>query len=112
MTGPTEALPKATLLWGIAMPSGITKNPTSTETSAPPDLGLLTPRQLAKELSMCVRTLQRLHDNKIGPPRITLGKHIFYRFAAVNQWLARSEGYTPVRPLRNARRARRVRATA
>jgi predicted DNA-binding transcriptional regulator AlpA len=90
----------------------------TTESSDAPDLGLLTPRQLAKELGVSLRSLQRYHDARVGPPRVKLGKHVLYRRAAVNQWLARSEGYTPARPApklrkpvvsvghtRNARRA-------
>jgi predicted DNA-binding transcriptional regulator AlpA len=88
------------------------------ENSAAPGLDLILPRQLAAELSMSVRTLQRLHDTRTGPPRITLGKHIYYRRAALEQWLARCEGYgarpapklrkSVVSAGRNARRARRT----
>jgi hypothetical protein len=45
-----------------------------------------------------LRSLQRYHDARIGPPRIKLGKYIYYRRAAVEQFLARSEGYEPARP--------------
>lgn len=93
-------------------------NPTKTENNTPaPDLGLLTPRQLAKELGVSLRSLQRYNDARIGPPRIKLGKYIYYRKSAVEQFLVRSEGYEPARPsprrkpvvsaghTRNARRA-------
>ena len=103
------------------MPSGIAQNPTAESITPAPDLrrDLISPRQLAAELHMCVRTLQRLHDARTGPPRITLGKHIYYRRAAVSEWLARVEGYGVAAPVRsrrkpfvsssrNARRARRT----
>jgi hypothetical protein len=73
---------------------------------------------LAAALKMDLRTLQRLHAARTGPPRITLNRHIFYRISTVNEWLARCEGYEagPVRSRRkpvvsvgrNARRARRT----
>ena len=101
------------------MPSGAAKNPTTTETkSANPVLALdlISPRQLAAELGMCLRTLSRLHDARSGPPRISLGRHLFYRRAAVDAWLQSCEGYEGVQPVRkprlagkrNARRARRA----
>jgi predicted DNA-binding transcriptional regulator AlpA len=102
------------------MPAKAVSDPNTIQSSTPaPGLDLILPRQLAAELSMSVRTLQRLHDARTGPPRITLGKHVYYRRAALEQWLARCEGYGGARPApklrksvvsagRNARRARRT----
>jgi predicted DNA-binding transcriptional regulator AlpA len=96
----------------------VSNSTTIENTTSAPDLGLLTPRQLAEELHMSVRTLARLHDTRNGPPRVTLGRHLYYRRAAVDQWLVRCEGFVracpaprrkPVSPAgRNARRARRT----
>jgi hypothetical protein len=94
--------------------------PENNATSAPDfRRDLILTRQLAAELSTSVRTLQRLNDARLGPPRIKIGKHIYYRRVAVEQFLARCEGYAAARPApklrkpvisagRNARRARRT----
>lgn len=100
--------------------SGI-KNPTTTENTSTPDFrrDLVEPRALAAELRMSLRTLQRHFENKTGPARITLGKHVFYRRSTVDAWLQAHEGFTrePVRPRRrrpisavthNVRRASRA----
>lgn len=101
--------------------SGVSKTLATSETAvsgfAPNRADLISPHQLARELGMSLRTLQRHHDARTGPPRITLGKHVFYRRTSVDAWLARREGYgngagttrKPVSPspayrTRNARR--------
>ncbi|MGP8270965.1 MAG: helix-turn-helix domain-containing protein [Terracidiphilus sp.] len=91
----------------------------NSEDACAPGLELILPRQLARELHMCVRTLQRLNDSRTGPPRIKLGKHIFYKRATVDRWLEQCEGYrpAPTRPQRkpvvsSGRNARRPLRTA
>jgi predicted DNA-binding transcriptional regulator AlpA len=101
-------------------PMSAIKNPTTTENTSTPDprRDLVEPRALAAELRMSLRTLQRHFENKTGPARITLGKHVFYRRSTVDAWLAAHEGFTrePVRPRRRkpvssvSRNARRARA--
>lgn len=83
------------------MASGIT-SPTNKTESATPAPDLITPRELAAALGMSLRTLARHYDKRTGPPRITLGRHLFYRRAAVEEWLQSIEGFTrePVRPRR------------
>jgi predicted DNA-binding transcriptional regulator AlpA len=83
------------------------------------DFGLISPRQLAAELRMSVRTLERLHATRTGPPRVTLNRHIFYRRSTVDAWLTRTEGFEAARPAPRLRkhvaavgRARRARAVA
>lgn len=98
--------------------SGTAKNSTTVETVAS-GLDLIEPRQLAAQLGMSLRTLQRHHDARTGPPRINLGRHIFYRRATVDAWLKACEGFgygggTTRKPVnrvartRNTRRARRA----
>jgi predicted DNA-binding transcriptional regulator AlpA len=93
------------------------KNPTTVEAVAPkrrwtaPNRDdLIAPPQLARELGMSLRTLQRHFENKTGPARITLGKHVLYRRSTVDAWLQAHEGFTrePV----SQRRRRPVSAVA
>ena len=67
-------------------------------TTAAPDLDLIEPRAVAAAFGMSLRTLQRLHSARTGPPRITLGKHVFYRVSTIKEWLARCEGYGAAQP--------------
>jgi predicted DNA-binding transcriptional regulator AlpA len=98
---------------------GAVQNPTTTikGTTAAPDLDLVTPREVAAAFGMSLRTLQRLNSARTAPPRITLGKHVFYRVSTIKEWLARCEGYGAAQPAprksvspsgSNQRRARRA----
>jgi len=51
----------------------------------------LTRQQLADELGTSVRTLDRWHARREGPPRISHGKLVLYRRSAVRSWLASLE---------------------
>jgi predicted DNA-binding transcriptional regulator AlpA len=87
------------------MPSGAVQNPTTNESSKSASdyrRDLIEPRQLAAELRMSLRTLQRHFENKTGPARITIGKHVYYKRSTVDAWLAAHEGFSkePVRPRR------------
>ena len=54
----------------------------------------LTPEELAGELGVCKRTLDRWHASRTGPARVTVGRRPFYRREAVTQWLRkREEGF-------------------
>lgn len=79
------------------MSSGAVRNSISIESAAsgfaPQREDLISPRQLAAELGMSLRTLQRHHDARTGPPRVNIGKHSFYRRSTVDAWLAKCEGY-------------------
>ncbi|SCA55908.1 conserved hypothetical protein [Candidatus Terasakiella magnetica] len=50
--------------------------------------GFLTQEQLSELLGLSVRTLQRKHAERIGPPRIKLGSKIFYKIESVQKWLS------------------------
>ena len=41
------------------------------------------------------RTLQRERSKRIGPPYIQLGKKIFYRVTAIEEWLLTQEQIRP-----------------
>ena len=51
--------------------------------------------QLASELGVNVRTLDRWHLERKGPPRTVVGRRILYRGAAVQDWLRRNEQDQP-----------------
>lgn len=51
----------------------------------------LTPDQLAAELGVSLRTLMRWHALRKGPARISVGRLILYRRAAIQDWLASLE---------------------
>lgn len=96
--------------------SGAVQNPV-TIGFAPQRPDLLSPQQLAIELGMSLRSLQRHHDARTGPPRVNLGRHVFYRRTTVEAWLAKREGFgfgggtshkKPVGRLRRNNRARRA----
>lgn len=52
---------------------------------------LLTPDELAEQMAVTRRTVERWHARRIGPPRIKVGKNVFYRRDAVRSWLLASE---------------------
>ena len=60
----------------------------------------LTQQDLARELHVSVRTLARWRVERIGPPRIVVGRLLLYRRAAVRDWLESREE----QPRRKARR--------
>ena len=47
----------------------------------------LTQQDLARELHVSVRTIARWHVERIGPPRIVVGRLLLYRRAAIREWL-------------------------
>ena len=53
---------------------------------------LLTPDECAQELDTTRRTIDRWHSRRIGPPRIKVGRKVYYRREAVRNWLLANEG--------------------
>ena len=51
----------------------------------------ITPEELAGELGVCKRTLDRWHASRSGPPRVSVGRRPLYRRDAVAQWLRKRE---------------------
>jgi len=64
--------------------------------------GYLTPKNLAQALGVSERTVARWHRLREGPPRVEIGRKIFYRLESVNAWIASCE-----RPEARADRSRR-----
>jgi predicted DNA-binding transcriptional regulator AlpA len=64
--------------------------------------GYLTPKNLAQALGVSERTVARWHRFREGPPRVEIGRKIFYRLESVNAWIASCE-----RPGARADRSRR-----
>ena len=69
----------------------------------------ITPEELAGELGVCKRTLDRWQASRSGPPRVTVGRRPLYRREAVTQWLRKREEESDFRDGAE-RRARRRRA--
>lgn len=51
------------------------------------DLGLLTEGDVAGLLGKTQRALRDMRTARIGPPWIKVGRAVFYRQAALDQWL-------------------------
>jgi predicted DNA-binding transcriptional regulator AlpA len=51
--------------------------------------------EAAAELGVCERTLDRWHQLREGPPRVTIGRRILYRRSSVAAWLASREEPAP-----------------
>jgi predicted DNA-binding transcriptional regulator AlpA len=64
--------------------------------------GYLTPKNLAQALGVSERTVARWHRLREGPPRVEIGRKVFYRLESVNTWIASCE-----RPEARADRIRR-----
>jgi len=52
---------------------------------------LLTIGELSEQLGVTRRTLERWHAQRIGPPRIKIGKQVYYRAASVREWMLAHE---------------------
>jgi hypothetical protein len=77
--------------------------------SAPSVLeGYITETDLARQLKRSVRTLQRLAASQSGPPRIKIGRLIFYRIDSVRTWLAQQEKRPPTGFRSSGRHLRRA----
>ena len=52
---------------------------------------LLTKQELAEYLGKSVKAIDRLEAQRKGPPRIKLGRTVYYRTESVEAWLDRQE---------------------
>ncbi len=67
-------------------------SPRSSHNSSSELLGdYLTRDQLATELGVSVRTLDRWNTARSGPPRVVVGRTILYRIDSVREWLSSLE---------------------
>lgn len=69
--------------------------------------GYLKPKDLAKALDVSERTIARWHHFREGPPRVEIGRKVYYRKESVVAWIASCE-----RPEPRAGRSRRSRPRA
>ena len=65
--------------------------------------GFLSESDLARRLHRSVRTLQRLAATRSGPPRIKIGRSVYYKIDSVRAWLVQQEK----KPAESARSASR-----
>ena len=59
----------------------------------------ITADRLAEMLGVTVRTLARWNAQRIGPPKIAIGKTVLFDLAKLPEWLATRE----IQPIRNTR---------
>ena len=66
--------------------------------------------ELAEQLGVSTRTIDRWHSLRNGPPRIAIGRTILYNLDSVRDWLqARENTFMPLNNQRgNSRASRRV----
>jgi predicted DNA-binding transcriptional regulator AlpA len=65
---------------------------------------LLRPDELAQQLNVSPRTLARWHSHRHGPPRLRVGRAIFYDVSAVREWLrSRNEHGSRINERRQSR---------
>jgi hypothetical protein len=53
--------------------------------------GYVTRENLAAQLGKSMRTIDRWEQHRAGPPRVLVGKTIFYRLESVRNWLLSCE---------------------
>jgi excisionase family DNA binding protein len=51
----------------------------------------LKPSDVAALLGVSLRTLNRWHARRVGPPRCKVGRTVLYRAQAVEAWLTQNE---------------------
>lgn len=56
---------------------------------------LLTEADYAQARGVSLRTVQRERAQRVGPPFIKLGRNIYYRPAAIEEWLLAQEQAQP-----------------
>lgn len=61
----------------------------------------LKPEEVARQLGVSRRTLDRWHSRRVGPARCKVGRTVLYRQAAIEAWLERNETQ-PVRSFEEA----------
>ena len=59
--------------------------------------GWISRRELARELGLTEDTLRRWESRRTGPACVRAGRRVYYRRAAVQDWLAAQEAGKPAR---------------
>lgn len=80
---------------GNALPIKERSLPMIDDRKIPALAGYATQREVAAEIGMCTRTLDRWRALGMGPPVTKLGRRILYRRSSLAAWLARQEQTTP-----------------
>jgi predicted DNA-binding transcriptional regulator AlpA len=57
--------------------------------------GYLKPKDLALALGVSERTIARWHHFREGPPRVEIGRKVYYRLESVSAWVASCERPEP-----------------
>lgn len=52
---------------------------------------LIEKHETAKEFAISTRTLDRWHVQRTGPPRVLIGRKVFYRRSSLIEWLQAQE---------------------
>ncbi len=63
-------------------------SPPAAQTGVSSSLRLLKRVEAASQLGVSVRTLDRWSVIKVGPPRIKVGRYVFYRTETILKWLS------------------------
>jgi predicted DNA-binding transcriptional regulator AlpA len=84
-----------------------TETATEARKRAPTFDGLLTREQLARQLGLTKRTLDRWGRERIGPPKIKIGHAVYYRPENVRTWLPQHEQQPRIGRGRRIARAQR-----
>jgi predicted DNA-binding transcriptional regulator AlpA len=67
--------------------------------------GYLRREELAQQLGVSARTIDRWQMLRCGPPRVAIGRTILFNLDSVRQWLqSREQASFPAKPRRNCRR--------
>jgi predicted DNA-binding transcriptional regulator AlpA len=91
----------------IPLESGSTSLPVIQETLSPRPVlaGFLRREELAAQLGISPRTIDRWQVSRLGPPRVHVGRTILYSVESVREWLhSREQKVTLPSRLRHSRR--------
>lgn len=69
---------------------------------SPTQDSIMTPADTAVLIGVSSRTLSRWHQQRLGPPRIKVGRRILFRRERVLEWLIANE-QSPLRSFSNDR---------
>lgn len=69
---------------------------------SPTQDSIMTPADTANFIGISHRTLSRWHQQRLGPPRIKVGRRILFRRKCVLEWLIENE-QAPLRSFSNDR---------
>lgn len=70
-------------------------HPAEAENASSPEVfsGWMSREELATELGVQPKTLAKWQNQRIGPPLVKIGRKVWYRKEAVQEWLRKQEGF-------------------